>query len=99
MTAYEIGSLVISAFAAVGTIGAVAIALWATLKKDENFKIHSIRAFGTRRMDMPDNEVDDAAVFMLIENKLPAPMKIHPMRLEFENTVPRVAFGYVKTRA
>lgn len=46
MTSYELWSLIVSALSAVGTIGAVAIALWATLHQRKRFKVKDIRVSG-----------------------------------------------------
>lgn len=94
MTDYQLWSLVIDAAIAIGTIGAVIVALWATLKRDINFVIHDIRgqALFTSASNVNGNS-ERVEVIMLIENKLPAPLRIYPLLISFERENERSSHG------
>jgi len=79
MTDFEILSLVISGFAAVGTVGAVIIALWATLHKRVRYKVKSIRVGSLIQKDKPEEN----SLYIMFENRLPVQMEIHAVELEF----------------
>ncbi|WP_425406846.1 hypothetical protein [Hwanghaeella sp.] len=73
MTDFEIWSLVIGAFSAIGTVGAVAIALWATLHRRKRFVVKDIRINST--MEFPNGntgekpELTESSVLFLLENR------------------------------
>lgn len=71
MTNFEIWSLVVSAFSAIGTVGAVAIALWATLHRRKRFAVKDIFFEGLSQTPKGDRqrqpELTEASVLFLIE--------------------------------
>lgn len=85
MTTFETWSLVISGFAAVGTVSAVIIALWATLHQRVRYKIKDVRVSATKTIseDRASSTMTEAGVYFLIENKLPVQMEMMTAELSF----------------
>jgi hypothetical protein len=85
MTDYELWSLVIDTTTAVGTMGAVIVALWVTLRQRVRFKIENIR------MDMKYVQNDgeessyepEASLCLLVENHLPVPLELKECVISF----------------
>ena len=85
MTEFEVWSLVISGFAAVGTVGAVIIALWATLHQRVRFKVKDIRVSSLQTVSKEGavSPITEAGIYFLIENKLPVQMEMMLGELTF----------------
>jgi len=96
MTEFEIWSLVISGFAALGTVGAVIIALWATLHQRQRFKIKDIRVGAMyEAMDMTpnDHKLKEAYVYFLIENKQSVQFEVMEITLELSRSMEKSRHG------
>jgi hypothetical protein len=79
MTNYELLSLIISALSAIGTVGAVVIALWITLHQRKRFKINSVRVSATMNLEKSDAQamcLAEAKAHFLIENLQPFPIEV-----------------------
>lgn len=87
MTSFEFWSLIISGFSALGTVSAVAIALWATLSNRKRFVVKDVAVRSNHEIigsgDTQSVVLKEANVCFLIENKQDFQLEVFSILLHF----------------